>query len=255
MRVFFLSLPLLLCACATTTPPPGAPDAYHAEAFAPPPAGTGLTLLPPQETQFDELREGAELLQKQLQKQLSAAGYRVTVLNKDAYVKQWNEEAAAVGGVLDTEGHFKDKEYREALGNLMRKTCEATRCAMLLDARLVVRPAEIVDGKVEWDGRRMMPPELITRSTKAQRSYGISAEVAGIQPDGGLAFKTYGGAVLPPQYSMADIQQFVNKPMVWSDTDLSAGLRIALQPLFSKRSASAAPASSEPATSTAPAEK
>ncbi|MDE2600486.1 MAG: hypothetical protein KGL40_12775 [Rhodocyclaceae bacterium] len=252
MRFPFLILPLLLCACATTAPPPQAPDAYRADTFDAPPPGASLTLLPPQETQFDELREGAELLQKQLQKQLSAAGYKVTVLKKDDYVAQWNQEAAAVGGVLDAEGHFKDKEYREALGNLLRKTCEASGCAMLLDSRLVVRPAEIIDGQVEWDGRRIAAAEPSTRSAKAQRSYGISAEVAGIQPDGSLAFKNYGGTLLPPQYSMDDIQEFVNKPMTWSDADLSAGLRIALQPLFATPVLAPTPA---PAPASVPAGK
>lgn len=223
---------LILTACVTTTPIPTAPDAYRAATYTPPPAGANLTLLPPQETQYEEMREGAELLHKQLKKQLDAAGYKVTVLKKDDYVAQWNREAAAVGGVLQPNGQFKEAEYRQALGSLISKSCAATHCAMLIDARLVVRPAEVVGGRVEWDGRRMLPANPDSTGPAAERTYGISVEVSGIQPDGSLAFKNYGGTVLPPQYSLADMQQFANKPMVWSDADLSAGLRIALQPLL-----------------------
>lgn len=223
---------LALAACVTTPPAPTAPDAYRAATYTPPPKGTSLTLLPPQETQYDEMREGAELLHKQLKKQLEAAGYKVAVLKKDDYVAQWNRESAAVGGVLQTNGQFKEAEYRQALSNLISKSCEATHCALLIDARLVVRPAEVVDGRVEWDGRRMLPGNAGSTGTAAERTYGISVEVSGIQPDGSLAFKNYGGTVLPPQYSLADMQQFANKPMTWSDADLSAGLRLALQPLL-----------------------
>lgn len=233
-RLSLMSLTLVLTACVSNTPVPSAPDSYRMAAFVPPLPAENLTLLPSQETQYDELREGAELLHRQLAKQLGAAGYKVTVLQKDAYLAQWKREAEAVGGVLQPDGQFKDKEYRQALSHLIASSCATTQCAMLLDARLVVRPAEIIDGKVVWDGRRMLPANADSTGTAAERTYGISVELSGIRPDGSLAFRSYGGIALPPQYSLADMQHFANKPMVWSDADLSAGLRIALQPLSEK---------------------
>lgn len=241
MRFTLFCLPLLLAACVSTAPIPEAPDAYRAANFQPPPPGANLTLLPPQETQYDELYDGAQKLHKQLQTQLTSAGYKVTVLKKDDYVRLWNREASAVGGVVLPDGQFKDKEYLLALGNLIRASCEITQCAMLIDARLVVRPAALVDGRVEWDGRRMTPNDPATSSDVVRRTYGISIEVSGIQPDGSLAFKNYGAATLPPQYSLEDMKRFANKPMSWPSDDLSAGLRIALRPLFTKPAVIATP--------------
>ena len=91
MRIPVL-LSLLLAACVANPPAPPAPDAFRAEAFQPPPPGTTLTLLPPQETQYDELRSGAELLHKQLQKQLTAAGWKVVALKRDDYLRGWKQD-------------------------------------------------------------------------------------------------------------------------------------------------------------------
>jgi hypothetical protein len=230
---------LTLAACASNPPASEAPDAYRAAAFQPPPPGATLTLLPPQETQYDELREGAEQLHKQLQKQLLAAGYQVIALKKDDYVRRWNQEAANVGGVYQQDsGEFKDKEYTQALSALLRNSCELTKCAMLIDARLVVRPAELVNGMVEWDGRRQASGDKVSSGNDApDRTYAISVEIAGIQPDSNLAFKAYGGAVVPAQYSMDELQNFARKPLSWDSGDLDAGLRIALRPLLEKPTA------------------
>jgi hypothetical protein len=243
MRLILLCLPLALAACVSSPPAPDAPDAYRAESFQPPPRGAILTLLPPQETQYDEMREGAELLHKQLQKQLLAAGYQVIALKKDDYVRRWQQEAEAVGGVYQPDsGEFKGQEYLQALGNLLRTSCAITQCAMLMDARLVVRPAAVINGKVAWDGRTLPsnePPS--SDGSSPARTYAISIELSAIQPDGSLAFKSYGGTTLPQQYSLAEMQNYKNKPMPWNDGDLTAGLRIALNPLLSKPSAPSTP--------------
>jgi hypothetical protein len=234
---------LLLAACAANPPVAPAPDAYRAEAFQPPAPGAVLTLLPPQETQYDELREGAEQLHKRLQKQLLAAGYQLVVLKREDYLRRWKQAADNVGGVYQNDsGEFKSQEYLQALSTLLRSSCELTQCALLIDARLVVRPAELVNGMVEWDGRRQPSEDRVATGNQApDRTYGISVEISGIQPDSSLAFKSYGGAVLPAQYSMDELQNFARKPMSWNSVDLDAGLRIALRPLLDKLGPAAAP--------------
>lgn len=235
MRLIPLCLTLLLAACAST--PPAAPDmsdAFRIEGFQPPPAGAALTLLPPQETQYEELRAGAELLHKQLQKRLTAAGWKVVTLKRDDYLRQWKQEAEAVGGVVQPDsGEFKDKEYVKALAALLRKSCEETQCALLIDARLVIRTAEISGNEVRWDGQRRLHGEALLKGAPAQ-TYAISIELSGIQPDGALGFRHYGGAVLPPQYGMAELQNRKPAPMRWNDADIAAGLDIALRPLLEK---------------------
>ena len=227
-------LSLLLAACVANPPAPPAPDAFRAEAFQPPPPGTTLTLLPPQETQYDELRSGAELLHKQLQKQLTAAGWKVTALKRDDYLRRWKQEAEAVGGVYQPDsGEFKSKEYVQALATLIRKSCAETQCALLVDARLVVRPAEIVGNQVLWDGQKRYSGEP-SRAAAPTQTYAISVEVSGIQPDGELGFRNYGGAVLPPHYSIVELQNQKPAPMSWNDADIASGLNIALKPLFEK---------------------
>lgn len=225
-----------LTACVSNPSTPQAPDTYRADGFRPPPPGTTLTLLPQQETQFDEFREGVEQLHRQVQKQLASAGYRVVALNKDDYIRRWKQEANAVGGVYHTEsGEFKGKEYMEALSTLIRKSCAETNCAMLIDARLVVRPAEVDGRNVLWDGQKKFSDGPVPPGAElSDRTYGISVEISAILPDGNLAFRTYGGATLPPQYELSELQSFSRKPVVWNDSDLAAGLRIALQPLQEK---------------------
>lgn len=229
-------LPLILAACVSNPPAPPAPDAFRDPAFQPPPRGAALTILPPQETQYDELRAGAELVHKQLHKQLTNAGYRVTVLKRDDYLRRWKQEAEAVGGVYQPDsGTFKGKEYVQALETLIRKSCEETQCALLIDARLVVRPAEIIGTQVVWDGQKRFSNEpAAPGSATSTQTYGISIEVSGIQPDGSLAFKNYGGAILPPQYSVVELQSFKPNPMSWNDADIASGLGIALKPLLDK---------------------
>jgi hypothetical protein len=243
MRRLLPLLSLLLAACATHPSPPQAPDTYRADGFQAPPPGTTLTLLPQQETQFDEFREGVEQLHRQLQKQLTSAGYRVVALDKDDYIRRWKQEADAVGGVYQTgSGEFKSKEYVEALSTLIRKSCAETTCAMLIDARLVVRPAEIEGRNVVWDGQKKYSDDPVPPGAElGERTYGISVEISAIQPDGTLAFRTYGGATLPPQYHLSEFQNFTRKPVTWSDNDLAFGLRIALKPLQEKPNAPVQP--------------
>src|SRR5690606_13399986 len=139
-----------------------------------------------QESQYDQLRSSADTLHRLLQQQLLAAGYRVATLNRDAYTRLWQQEAEAVGGVYQKDSsEFKGKEYLQALKSLIQKSCVHTECDLILEARLVTRPASISNGYLEWDGRRRAQPDAGESGT----AYGISVELSGITADGELAFK------------------------------------------------------------------
>jgi hypothetical protein len=232
-----LSLPCLafaLTACAAHPPAPEAPDAWRADTFQSPPVGARLVLLPPQETQYEELRSGAELLHRQARGQLAQAGFVVVTLERDDYAKQWQQEAQHVGGVYQPDsGEFKNKEYLQAFNTLLRKNCEATKCALLIDARLVMRPAQVKAGVAEWDGRKQVVDAAPDGKTPGH-AYGISVELSGITPDSTLAFKAYGGVALPEPYSAAELRNKTRKPLPWSEADIAEGLRIALKPLQEK---------------------
>lgn len=251
MRAILILLPLVLAACISnpaTQAPPEAPDNFRAEDFQPPPAAARITLLPMQETQYDMLRAGAEMLEAQLRRQLSALGYQVTVVKRDDYLKHWQEEAKAVGGVyVEGSGEFKSREYTQALESLIRKTCAADGCALLINHRLLLRPARMADGQIAWDG--VSQPLLL--KTENEQGYAISVELTAVTPAGELAFKHYGAVTALSGLSLADIRQQVEQQKLFVETEVARGARIALQPLR-ELPRNAAPANN--AASTAPAQ-
>lgn len=251
MRIFLTMLPLLLAACVTNPAAPVAPDApdnLRAEDFQPPAAGARITLLPMQETQYDMLRAGAELLESQLKRQLTAQGYQVTVVKRDDYLKHWQEEAKAVGGVYVADsGEFKPKEYTQALESLVRKTCAATGCALLINHRLLLRPAYIAKGKIAWDG--VSQPFLLP--TESEQGYAISVELTAVTPAGELGFRRYGAVTALSSLGLAEIRQQVEQKKLFVDAEVAQGVRIALQSLRERQGAPTATAPMPADTSSA----
>lgn len=241
MRVFLTLLPLLLAACVTNPAAPVAPEApdnFRAEDFQPPPPGARITLLPVQETQYDMLRAGAEMLEAQLKQQLGALGYQVTVVKRDDYLKHWQEEAKAVGGVyVEGSGEFKPTEYTQALASLVRKTCAASGCALLINHRLLLRPAQIARGQLAWDGVRQ--PFLLP--TESEQGYAISVELTAVTPAGELGFRHYGGVTALSGLSLDEVRQQVEQKKFFVEAEVARGVRVALQSLNQKRPVSVAP--------------
>lgn len=251
MRAFLILLPLLLAACVSnpaTPAAPEAPDNFRAEDFQPLPAGARITLLPMQETQYDMLRTGAELLELQLKRQLTAQGYQVTVVKRDDYLKHWQEEARAVGGVyVEDSGEFKPKEYTQALASLVRKTCAATGCALLINHRLLLRPARISKGQIAWDG--ISQPFLLP--TESEQGYAISVELTAVTPAGELGFRRYGAVTALSSLGLAEIRQQVEQKKLFVDAEVAQGVLIALQSLRERQGAPTATAPMPADTSSA----
>lgn len=242
MHVFLILLPLLLAACVSqpaTPAAPEAPDNFRAEDFQPPPAGARITLLPLQETQYDMLRAGAEMLESQLKRQLIALGYQVTVVNRDDYLKHWQEEARAVGGVyVEGSGEFKPKEYTQALESLVRKTCAATSCTLLINHRLLLRPAYLGKGRIAWDGVSL--PFLLP--SESEQGYAISVELTALTPAGELGFRRYGAVTGLSSLGLAEVRQHVEQKKLFVDAEVAQGVRIALQNLRARQGLPGAPA-------------
>lgn len=252
MRPILTFLPLLLAACVSnpaTPAPPEAPDNFRAEAFQPPPPGARITLLPMQETQYDMLRAGAAMLEAQLKRQLGALGYQVTVVKRDDYLKHWQAEAKSVGGVyVEGSGEFKPREYAQALESLMRKTCAADGCALLINHRLLLRPARMADGQIAWDGVSQPMP----LKTESEQGYAISVELTGVTPAGELGFRHYGAVTALSGLSLDNIRQQVEQQKLFIEAEVARGARIALQPLrelprnAATANAAAAPTAGQP---------
>ncbi|HWV17711.1 MAG TPA: hypothetical protein VNZ68_03950 [Rhodocyclaceae bacterium] len=242
MRVPLILLPLLLAACVShpaTPAAPEAPDNFRAEDFQPPATGARITLLPMQETQYDMLRTGAEMLESQLKRQLTVQGYQVTLVKRDDYLKHWQEEAKSVGGVyVEDSGEFKPREYTQALESLMRKTCAATSCALLINHRLLLRPAHIDKGKIAWDG--VSQPFLLPSET--EQGYAISVELTAVTPAGELGFRRYGAVTALSSLGLAEIRQQVEQKKLFVDAEVAQGVRIALQSLRERQGTPAATA-------------
>lgn len=225
-------LPFVLTACITTSPIPDAPDNIRDPGFQPPPAGARITLLPMQETQYEMLRDGAEMLEDSLMAQLKSMGYKITVIKRDDYLRLWQEEARAVGGVYEENGTFKPREYVQALDSLVRKSCAATGCALLINHQLVTRPAQVENGYIAWDGIRL--PLLNPDAGKLDQGHGISVELTAITPMGALGFKHYGAVTALTGLTMEEMQQYVKKQQFFVESDIDRGARLALRPMREK---------------------
>lgn len=255
MRAFTaLCLSLVLTACVSTPTIPQAPENITTPDFQPPPPGARITILPMQETQYDMLRNGAEVLENQIKKELTALGYKVTQIKRDDYLKMWQEEAKVVGGVYEGNGDFKAKAYLQALDALVKKTCLATECSLLINHQLIMRPALIQEGYIAWDGRRL--PLLVKPDT--EQGYGISVEITAVAPSGDLAFKRYGAVIALSGLSVEEMRQHIQQQNLFNTTDIALGCSIALQPLRDKaaKTPPSTQATTQPMTQpTAPASK
>ena len=231
--ILALCLSLTLTACVSLPTTPEAPDNFRDPAFQPPPAGARITLLPMQETQYEMLRDGAEMLEDSLMHQLKAMGYKITLIKRDDYLRMWQEEAKAVGGVYEEgSGNFKPREYVQALDSLVRKSCAATDCALLINHQLVTRPALIENGHIVWDGTRQ--PLMNREALALEQGHGISVELTAITPAGALGFKHYGAVTPLTGLTLEEMREHVKKQQFFVEADVNLGARLALKPMREK---------------------
>jgi hypothetical protein len=226
---------VLAAACATPAPKPAA-DSVRGKNFAAPPAGALIVLLPPPQTK--EIEAGENFMAAQLGAQLQAAGYRVATLTRLNFNDIWSQEVAAVGGVFDqATGAPKAEAYALALSNLARRVCDEAKCAMVVQQRLVPRTAKMDGSVADWDGQSRPIPVKNAHSREFRftgTTTALSVELLAVMANGGMGFRTYGGASLPFQ---TDVQESVNelRPNLFrNDQEVADGVRIALQPLLGK---------------------
>lgn len=106
---------LLICLAFQLRAEDAAKD-YIEPKFVPPPTGS-LIILAPKHGTSPQIAEGEEFILRQLHLQLTAAGYRVAVLDSSNYASMWQEEVNAVGGLYDPNTGERDPvAYGRALG-------------------------------------------------------------------------------------------------------------------------------------------
>jgi hypothetical protein len=231
-----LVLVLALVAACATPAPKAAADNVLGKNFTAPPVGALIVLLPPPQTK--EVEAGESFMTAQLGAQLQAAGYRVATLTRPNYSDIWSQEVAAVGGVFDqTTGASKAEVYALALSNLARRVCDEAKCAMVIQQRLIPRTAKLDGSVADWDGqsRSILVKNAHSREFRfSGTTKALSIELLAVMANGGMGFRTYGGASLLYQ---TDVQESVNvlRPNLFSnDREVADGVRIALQPLLGK---------------------
>ncbi|MES1980580.1 MAG: hypothetical protein V4451_21265, partial [Pseudomonadota bacterium] len=155
-KLLSLVLTLLLAACASPAPTPT--DNVIAPAFHRPEAGKLILLLPP-EAETADMQPGIEILKQQLHKQLSAAGYKVALLDQASNNTIWTEEVAAVGGIYDpVTGNLRRPEYARAFSYLVQRVSGETKAVLVLRPRLVLRRALLAGQNATWDGQQRRVP-------------------------------------------------------------------------------------------------
>lgn len=234
-------LGLFLCACAGA-PPKEAADNYQSPAFAAPPPGSLIVLLPAAKAGSAELEAGNAFAQQQIFTQLSQAGYRVALLNADNYAELYKQEVDAVGGLYDSNtGTLRKAASAQATSQLVKRICSQLECTHVLMQRLLVRKAEIGMQRAEWDGQSRSIEKANTGGQlynfKGSTS-GLSIEVTAMSATGEVAFKRFGGISLPHEFDMIKVQSTMRKDLFQNDAEVGDGVRIAIRPLLKKQPSS-----------------
>ncbi|HEU4777644.1 MAG TPA: hypothetical protein VFS95_12525 [Telluria sp.] len=210
-------------------------DELIAPAFRAPGAGALVILLPDQ-SGGGQYEAANGFVMKQLQAQLTAAGYKVKGLDAANYQVLWAQEVAVAGGLYDpADGQFRSAAYGKAMSALAQRIAADTGAALVLKPALVLRQARLQGKTAEWDGQRKMP-KLKDNFGDDHRFDGhtvaISLECLAIAGSGEFAFKTLGGVTLPYRGDAWDGKQEIRDDLFANDKEIAEGVQIALRPLL-----------------------
>lgn len=236
MRVFGLVIAafLVLNAQGVAAQQQGVSGNYVLDGFQLP-AGDLVVLVPSRDA-GESFPAGEAMARQQLEQQLAAAGYRVVGVDPGEHEKIWNQEAAAAGGIYDTTtGALKRGVYQQVLGAVARHIAVQTHCALVVDYRLVLRPAPLSGWGAEWDGQKRRPTVINSVSREIRLSgttRGLSVELTGVLSDGRIAFRTFGGTSLPYTMNRLASKQEVRHDLFATDRETADGVKIALAPLL-----------------------
>jgi len=228
-----LACAAILGACAAA--PPRSTEEFTSPALHALPPGSAVALLPVKSPPTD-LAAGDQLVLKQLQAQLGAAGFRVVTADAARFDADWSREVQAVGGLYDpVTGALRTGAYGRVLSRLAQRVAQDTHAVAVIDHRLMTRRAQSSGSDVEWDGQR--------RTQTTVRAYGstyrfdgtttaLSVQLLVLSADGELLLKSYGGSALP---YVADVREgrYLQRPDLFaSDAETADGVRLALRPLL-----------------------
>ncbi len=202
------------------------------------PAPGAFVLLLPPSAEVVELEPGMPMLLKALHSELTSAGYKTALLDNANYETVWAQEVDAVGGIFDAKtGAPKYPQQAAAMSALAVRLASETSAALVIRPKLVMRQAELLGTKADWDGRQELVP---TRGTFGARSEhrgtmtAVSVQLIAISGKGSIAFSTFGGITLPYIVNFVTEKPELRTVIFQLESDVTKGVRIALAPLLAK---------------------
>jgi hypothetical protein len=230
--IFVVALGILLGACATESSVPPASDNWKSAEYLGLPKNASIILLTPEES------EGDEALVAQLGVQLTQLGYKPARLERQNYQLIWAQEVAAVGGVYDSStGKLRKEEYALAQARLAVRICRETGAAMVLQAGLTVRPANLQRDRAIWDGqaRILSFQNPVDRWEYDYRggTKAVSVELRARSSSGTPMFLSYGGVSVLYAFDTKAGRAKVRKDLFSDPQEMASGVREALRPLSS----------------------
>ncbi len=236
-RLLILCLSFLY-GCASSGPlSPPAPDNYLAATFKSIEKPGCIILLPNISTD-PLINRGEDMLLNQLQIQLKQAGYKVAALDQSSYDSIWAQEVLNVGGIYDQKtGALKKNAQTQALAGLVSRVCEEAKCTHVIKPMIAARIIKFDGDHVYWDSQRR--PISTSYSGGHQARFkgdgrAFSVELVGLDAQGEIMFKQYGGASLVHQADLADTKLTVRPSLFTDDKEIADGVRIALKPMLDK---------------------
>ncbi len=151
------------------------------------------------------LREAELRLRDALQHDLESRGLVVGVVGDDWFDHALDEARSRMGAPPVIDGEPLPGPFVQLSGVVAVKACAAVDCSLVLRYRLVQRRVTLQGRNVTWDGvEQPLPTQYGTRAFKGSgETKGLSVELVGFLPRGGIALRTYGGVCVPYEFDMA----------------------------------------------------
>lgn len=229
----------LLAGCAAAPPQPAFENLVPGH-YKPPPRGATVLLLPAPAGVGTTMNKGFAQLEAQLQRQLTAAGYRVTLMPAADFQREWQPRLDAAGGRFNANtGQLNVMADFLALSGLAEAACAGARCQLLLRPALATRVAKVGGAVAEWDGvaqRVRFKHGGANDYRLSGTAPALSVELMAILADGRLGFRGLAGVTLTHEPDMREGSMALRADLFADESEMAEAVRIALQPLIAKPS-------------------